>query len=221
MINLNREIRPEDFKFDCERTFHCTPEGEAELRAYQNELEELKRAYELQEEAKAKAHYIREQARKNQIPYSEALVTEICERISAGEVLWNICKDSDMPTVRSVNRWLKEHADFSALHKEAVNDRLNVFEDQIVTISDEFESDFKTVKKAGKATRVFDAEVVSRAKLRIDVRKAHLKAYRPEKWGDTSTLITKSVDDVSELSQDELEKKLGELEAKDNVVRAA
>ena len=178
MINLNREIRPEDFA-PRERAF-WGDNAEEEIRAYKSELEELKRAYELQEEAKVKAHFKREQERKDQIRYSEALVAEICERISAGEVLFNICRDSDMPTVRSVNRWLKEHADFAALHKEAVNDRLNVFEDQIVTISDECENDFRTVKKGGKDTRVFDAEVVSRAKLRIDVRKAHLaRAYRP------------------------------------------
>ena len=217
MINLEREIRPEDFAVDPQKEYTSVAARDEARR----EREELKRAHDLQEEAKAKAWFKREQARKDQIPYSESLATEICERISAGEVLFNICKESDMPTVRSVNRWLKQHADFAALHKEAINDRLNVFEDQIVTISDESEHDFKIVTKGGKSTRVFDAEVVSRAKLRIDVRKAHLRAYRPDRWAETSTLITKSVDDVSELTQDELEKKLSDLETKDAVVRAA
>lgn len=217
MISLDREIRPEDFAVDPQKEYTSVAARDEARR----EREELKRLYEIQETLKAKALYKAEQARKDQIPYSEKLVTEICERISAGDVLFSICQDADMPTVRSVNRWLKEYAVFSALHKEAVNDRLNVFEDQLVTISDESENDYKTVVKGKKATKVVDAEVVSRAKLRIDVRKAHLRAYRPDRWAETSTLITKSVDDVFDLSHEELETKLAELETKQDNVRAA
>ena len=183
---------------------------------------ELERLYRIQEEAKAKAAFKREQARKDQIPYSETLAIEICGRISAGEFLINICKDEDMPTVRSANQWLKDHSDFAALHREAVNSRLNIFEDEVVTIADDSERDFKIVTKHGKQVKVLDADVIARAKLRVDVRKAHLKAYRPERWGEQSTLnVNNTSDPVADMPLDELEKKIAELENKDRVVKAA
>jgi hypothetical protein len=220
MINLGREIRPEDFAHDPTKGF-CGDEWEIreKLEKYNSERAELKRLYEIQEENKARAKYKIEQARKDKIPYSNALAMEICGRISAGQFLINICNDEDMPIVRNVNQWLKDHIDFKALYNDAINDRLNIFEDQLCTIADSAENDFKIVNKNGKVSKVLDAEVISRAKLRIDARRAHLKAYRPEKWGEQSTLITKSVDDMSELSAEEIEKVIADLETKNAVVK--
>jgi hypothetical protein len=215
MINLNREIRPEDFAVDPQREY-ISVAARDEARRQRAELERL---YRIQEEAKAKEQFKREQGRKDQIPYSETLATEICGRISAGEFLINICKDEDMPTVRSANQWLKDQTDFAALHREAVNSRLNIFEDEVVTIADDSERDFKIVTKHGKQVKVLDADVIARAKLRAEVRKAHLKAYRPERWGEQSTLnVNNTNDPVADMPLDELEKKIAELEHKDRVV---
>ena len=134
---LNREITPQDFAYDTDRIFYADREGDEEKRQYRAELEELKRLYEIQETAKAKAAFKREQERKDAIPYSESLAAEICKRICAGEFLIIICKDEDMPTERSVIQWKKEHSDFRALYDEAIRDRLDIFEDQIVTIADD------------------------------------------------------------------------------------
>jgi hypothetical protein len=219
MTNPDREIRPEDF-FTPPDEVH--PYDDLDPDAYRRILrhrDELKRLYEIQEEAKARVRYKAEQVRKNQIPYSEQIATEICGRISDGQLLTAICKSDDMPTVRSVNEWLKRHSDFKALYDDAVNDRLNIFEDDLISIADESEDDFKIVKKGNKTTKVLDGEVVSRAKLRIDVRKAHLKAYRPNKWGDTSTIIAKSGDDADNMSIDELEERISKLGEKNDVVR--
>lgn len=47
MLNLNREITPEDFAYDYNRAFYVTPEGDREQREYRAELAELKRLYEI------------------------------------------------------------------------------------------------------------------------------------------------------------------------------
>jgi hypothetical protein len=215
MIDPAREILPEDFAPDPQKQYCSVEERDEVVRR----KAELKRLYQIQEEAKAKAAFKKEQARKDQIPYSETLATEICGRISAGEFLINICKDEDMPTVRSANQWLKDHSDFAALHREAVNSRLNIFEDEVVTIADDSERDFKIVTKHAKQVKVLDADVISRAKLRVEVRKAHLKAYRPERWGEQSTLnVNNTSEDISDIPLDELEKKIAQLEHKDRVV---
>jgi hypothetical protein len=62
----------------------ASPEGEAMRHSYESHLAELKRLYHLQEEAKAKARFKVEQARKEQIPYSEQLAIEICQRVGLG-----------------------------------------------------------------------------------------------------------------------------------------
>jgi hypothetical protein len=162
-------------------------------------------------------------AAKNAIQFNETIASEICERISSGEFLINVCHDAHTPTMRNVTQWLKQHSDFKALYDDAINDRLNIFEDEVVTISDDSKQDFKIVVKNGKERRVYDSEVIARAKLRVDVRFRHLKAYRPARWGEQSTLNLKSEDncDPSNMSEEELERSIADLETKSRTVKAA
>jgi hypothetical protein len=222
MLNLDREITPEDFAIDTERVFWPNERDDGGKRAYFAEKAELKRLYEIQEAAKVKEYFLREQARKDAIPFSEAIAIEICNRVSAGEFLINICKDDDMLTVRSVIQWKKERSDFRQLYDEAINDRLSIFEDEIVTIADDGSQDIKTITKGNKTTKILDGEVISRAKLRVDVRKAHLRAYRPERWAEQSTLnVNNNGDNVDAMNIEELEKKIAEIDEKDNIVKTS
>jgi hypothetical protein len=163
---------------------------------------------------------------KDKINYTDELAVEICERISAGELLINICNDSHMPTVRRCNQWLKSNPDFNALMQDAINDRLSIFEEQVIQIADDAAFDIKEVTRANKKINQVDAEVIQRAKLRVEVRFRHLKAGRPQKWGDTSTLITKTQDEqlIDNMTTEELEKKIADLDdrdsdSSDNVIR--
>jgi hypothetical protein len=160
---------------------------------------------------------------KNALSYTDALATEICERISSGELLTVIARDEHMPTVRRCQQWLKEYAEFQMLFNMSIQDRLFVFEEQVIEIADDMKNDFRTVIKNGKEKRVADPDMVARAKLRIEVRFRHLKALRPSKWGDVSTLITKDADaqDPANLSDEELARRLAEMDAKDRIVKAA
>ena len=81
--------------------------------------------------------------------------------------------------------------------------------------------DFKDVVRSGRTVRVLDGDAIARAKLRVEVRFRHLKAYRPQRWGDSTTIVTKSEDDCSNLSNEELERRLAEMDAKDNIKRPA
>jgi hypothetical protein len=98
---------------------------------------------------------------------------------------------------------------------------LSIFEEEVISIADDASKDFKEIIKSGRPIKTQDAEVIARAKLRVDVRFRHLKAGRPQKWGETSTLITKSEEDnIADLSLDDLEKKIADLEVKDRAVKA-
>ena len=63
--------------------------------------------------------------------------------------------------------------------------------------------------------------MVARARLRIEVRFKHLKAGRPQKWGDVSTLNVKSANefDTSNLSAEELEAQIAQIEHKSHISR--
>jgi hypothetical protein len=78
------------------------------------------------------------------------LAQEICERISAGELLTVICREDDMPTMRRCNQWLKEVSEFQTLMDMSKSDRLTIFEEEVIEIADDMKNDFKTVIKNGK-----------------------------------------------------------------------
>jgi hypothetical protein len=159
--------------------------------------------------------------KKNELPFSEPLAIEICERISSGELLINITLDEHLPTVRRVTQWLRENSDFSLLYKDSVSDRLTIFEEEVVTIADDASRDFREVVRNGRTVRVLDGDAIARAKLRVEVRLKHLQAYKPSIWGEQSTLNVKSNDqnDIDNMSSEELEKKIAELETKESIVR--
>jgi hypothetical protein len=159
---------------------------------------------------------------KGTLAYSEPLAIEICERISSGELLIVICEDPHMPTVRRCSQWLAESIEFKGLYGASINDRLTIFEEQVVLIADDAARDFKDVIRNGRTLRVPDGEAIARARLRVEVRFRHLKAGRPEKWGDSTTIVTRSEgEDYSAMSTEELERKIAIFERKNRVVRAA
>jgi hypothetical protein len=194
-------------------------EGEADsLKAERTKRKLIKE----QEQARLRERLKLLQQRKDALPYSDASATEICERIASGELLTVICLDEHLPTVRRCNQWLRDHGEFAALYQSALNDRLSVFEEQLVEIADSAARDFDEVKSKGSVRRVLDPGKNQAAKMRIEVRRLHLKAGKPQKWGDSATIITKSDDtfDPAGMSAETLESEIAAIEYKSRV-RAA
>jgi hypothetical protein len=160
---------------------------------------------------------------KSTLPYTEPLAQEICERISCGELLICICNDDHLPTTRRCKQWLNEHDDFAMLYKDSLNDRLDIFEEQVIQIADDASRDFKEVVRNGRTVRVLDGEAIARAKLRVETRIKYLRAFKPERWAEAQTLNVKSQDalDCSNLSSEELERRLADLDAKDRIMKVA
>ena len=187
-------------------------EGEADALKSERERRKLVKDQEL---ARQRERYKALQQQKDALGFSDGLATEICERIASGELLTVICLDEHMPTVRCCNQWLREHTDFKALYDQSLQDRLNIFEEQIIQIPDEASRDFDVVKSKGSERRVLDPGKLQAAKLRVEVRRMHLKALRPQRWAEVSTLITKSDDfDTTSMSAEELERQIADIEHK-------
>jgi hypothetical protein len=195
----------------------------AKLEREQKEWEDAQKKIRDEQEAAEKRVRDELHQRKEVLSYSDSLAQEICERIAVGELLINICEDSHLPTMRRTNQWIREQPAFNMLYQSALNDRLSVFEEEVIQIADDMRHDFRTVIKNGQEKRVPDPDMVARAKLRIEVRFRHLKAGRPQKWGDSTTLTVKNDDpfDTSNLSADQLEAEIAAIENKSRITRVA
>ena len=95
--------------------------------------------------------------------FIEPLAIEVCERVSSGELLINICADEHLPTVRRVTQWLRENNDFALLYKASINDRLTIFEEEVIKIADDASRDFREVVRNGRTVRVLDGDAIARA----------------------------------------------------------
>jgi hypothetical protein len=185
--------------------------------AEQEKLVENQKIVAQQEKIEQEKHK-REQAEylkiKSNLPYTEPLALEICERISSGELLINICLDEHLPTVRRCNQWLQANDEFLHLYKQSIDDRLSIFEEQVAQIADDVSKDFRIIIKNGQERRIPDPDMVARAKLRIEVRFRHLKAGRPQKWGEISTLNLKTDDGLNskDMSMEELVERINRFE---------
>lgn len=122
--------------------------------------------------------------------YSPELIESLCERLSQGEPLAQICRDDGMPGVTTVHDWQNEKDDTGqptarARHvSEALARAREAGFDMIaadcLTIADDGTNDYYI----GKAGPVFDGEHVQRSRLRIDTRLKLLKVWDPKRYGE-------------------------------------
>lgn len=72
--------------------------------------------------------------------------------------------------MRRVTQWLRESPEFAALYKDSINDRLTIFEEEVIKIADDASRDWREVMRNGRSTRVLDGDAIARAKLRVEVQ---------------------------------------------------
>jgi hypothetical protein len=117
--------------------------------------------------------------------FSQAVVDAICERLADGESLRSICSGDDMPSRASVFRWLSDETRqaFRDQYAHARDAQADALADEIVDIADDSALDIVKGGKYGDQERV-NAEVVARARLRVDARKWVAAKLKPKKYGD-------------------------------------
>ena len=78
-----------------------------------------------------------------------------------------------MPTVRKANTWLHEHTDFKILFEQSLQDRLTIFEEQIIQFPDEAAREYIEVKKGEHRPAHSGYREGPAAKLQVEVRGLH------------------------------------------------
>jgi hypothetical protein len=113
--------------------------------------------------------------------YTAEVVEAICERLSEGEPLAQICRDEGMPAARTVRDWMAERPDVSAAIARAREDGEDRIAADCLAIADDGRRDY-SVNEDGR--EVVDHDHIQRSKLRIETRLKLLAKWNPKKWGD-------------------------------------
>lgn len=95
-----------------------------------------------------------------------ALMDEICDRLSKGEPMAQICRDDHMPDRATVWRWAEADDAFSQRIAHAREAGFDAIADDCLRIADDEEGD------------------PQRDKLRVDTRLKLLAKWSPKKYGD-------------------------------------
>lgn len=141
--------------------------------------------------------------------YTQKLADEICERLSKGEPLAQICRDAHMPAVRTVYDWRDEHESFAAGFARARDEGFDVIALDSLSIIDTPPERYMT--EMGER---IDPASVAWAKSRAEQRLKLLAKWDPRRYGDKieqtvqgpggGPVETKATLDVSGLTDEQL-----------------
>lgn len=113
--------------------------------------------------------------------FTQAIADAICERIGKGEPLEQICRDDNMPAVRTVNGWKNTNDTFSAAIACAREEGHDAIAAQCMEIADFGLNDTYVDDNGYTKT---DTDVIQRSKLRIETRLKLLAKWNPSRYGD-------------------------------------
>lgn len=110
----------------------------------------------------------------------DALVPDICARLSEGEPLAVICRDLDIPR-RTVNQWRQDDEEIAAQFDVARDLGYDAIAHECLSIADDGSRDYMTL---ADGREVPDHDHISRSKLRIDTRLKLLAKWDPRRYGE-------------------------------------
>jgi hypothetical protein len=124
--------------------------------------------------------------RTGHIPYSKEIEEIILGELRSGRTLTDICRDPDMPHIRSVQNWLAADRDgFRARYREAREDGCDIVVDEMVDIGDGRGDDWIVQTRGdGTAEVMLDPHRSSKARLRFDIRRWRVSKIAPRRYGD-------------------------------------
>ncbi len=118
--------------------------------------------------------------------YTVELAERICAQLCTGRTLRDVCRDDGMPDESTVRVWARDDRDgFTARYRLAREIGYHAMADEILEIADDARNDWVARRRAnGEGEPMLDHEHVSRAKLRIEVRRWLLSKALPKIYGD-------------------------------------
>lgn len=147
--------------------------------------------------------------------YNEEIASELCGYLSTGESLRTVCKRENMPCTSTVFVWLRKHKEFVDQYEKAKQEAADAIVEEILDIADNGVNDYiERLDEAGEPTGAYqyNGEHVQRSRLRVDARKWIASKLKPKKYGDSITTKHTGSIGLTDLSEDELDRKLQQLD---------
>ena len=126
--------------------------------------------------------------------YDPVVAEKICELLSEGVPLREICRMEGMPAWRNIYFWMARDEDLSAHIARAREMGYDNIAEECLDIADNssndwMEREFRNAHGKIETEMVVNTEHIQRSKLRIETRLKLLAKWKPEKYGE-KTVIT-------------------------------
>jgi hypothetical protein len=121
--------------------------------------------------------------------YDPIKAESICEQLSEGIPLREICRQPGMPAWRTVYDWMYQDEDLTAAIAHARDLGCDQIAEECLSIADDASNDWMLrTGKDGEESWQLNGEHVQRSKLRIETRLKLLAKFNPKKYGDALKL---------------------------------
>lgn len=125
--------------------------------------------------------------------YTDDMGDKICEELTKGRSLLQICLDPGMPTRDAVNHWVLTNKDFHHKYTRAREAQSDYLVDEIIKIADiEFTAEER------KSPGLINA-LMQQRKLQTDSRKWYASKVMPKRYGDKTDEQKKTEDEENPL----------------------
>lgn len=118
--------------------------------------------------------------------YSTELAAEICERLSNGEPLRQICRDDHMPAWQKIYEWMARDEELSGAIARARDQGYEAIAEEALIIADNIHLGHKRVIGDDKTYTTVE-DMLGHRKLQIETRLKLLAKWNPKKYGDRVT----------------------------------
>jgi len=121
--------------------------------------------------------------------FTAELADHICQKLSEGQTLREVCRNEGMPAESTVRGWaLDDREGFSAQYTRAREIGYLAMADELLEVADDGKNDWMERRDdEDKASYVLNGEHVQRSRLRVDTRKWMLSKALPKVFGDKVT----------------------------------
>lgn len=142
--------------------------------------------------------------------YTLALAEEVCERLSNGETLEDICRSAHMPATRTVYLWTETHESFAADFARARTRGFDAIAADALRIANTPVEGIEYVTKADGGVEERRGDMLGHRKLQIETRLKLLAKWDPKRYGEKLALEVDDVTDRAEQMRQRRARRLGE-----------
>lgn len=144
--------------------------------------------------------------------YTPEIAAEICERLSEGEPLREICRDPRMPAWRTIYLWMHKDEDLYARIARARDIGYDKMAEECLEIADNMQMGIKETvivdAKGNESVSRANEDMLGHRRLQIETRLKLLAKFHPTKYGDKAV---KEEDQAPKEAEKEAKKILNEV----------